>query len=79
MRPVILLVDDNKEILSVLTEELNDKYEVTTALNGEDALHKLKETNINLVVSDVMMPLMDGFELCKVIKSNFEHSHIPVI
>lgn len=79
MRPVILLVDDNKEMLSVLTEELIDKYDVVTALNGEDALNRLKETNVALVVSDVMMPVMDGFELCKLIKSNFENSHIPVI
>ena len=79
MRPAVLLVDDNKEILSVLTEELNDRYEVVTALHGADALQKLNETNINLVVSDVMMPVMDGFELCKLIKTNFEHSHIPVI
>lgn len=79
MIQVILLVDDNAEMLEVLKEELNEKYEIITALNGQEALEILSLKNIDLVVSDVMMPLMDGFELCKRIKSSFEYSHIPVI
>jgi DNA-binding response OmpR family regulator len=79
MKQVILLVDDNKEMLEVLSEELNEKYQIITALNGQQALELLLKENIDLVISDVMMPVMDGFELCKTIKSDFEHSHIPVI
>lgn len=79
MKQVILLVDDNKEMLEVLCEELNEKYQVITALHGQQALEILLKENIDLVISDVMMPVMDGFELCKTIKCDFEHSHIPVI
>jgi DNA-binding response OmpR family regulator len=79
MKPVILLVDDNEEILDFISEELSEKYTILKALNGQEALNVLGEEAIHLVVSDVMMEIMDGFELCKRIKTNFEHSHIPVI
>ena len=79
MKPIILLVDDNEEILEFIENELNEKYTVIKALNGREALDILKLEVIQLVISDVMMPVMDGFELCKMIKTNFEYSHIPVI
>jgi two-component system cell cycle response regulator len=79
MKPVILLVDDNEEILDFLSEDLNEKYTVLKALNGQDALHQLQQEPVQLVISDIMMPVMDGYELCRNIKSNFEYSHIPVI
>lgn len=79
MKTVILLVDDNKELLEVLADELSESYETLLAMNGEQALTILEKEAVHLVVSDVMMPVMDGFELCKAIKSNFEYSHIPVI
>jgi two-component system cell cycle response regulator len=79
MKPVILLVDDNEEILEFIENELNEKYTITKALNGREALDILKQEVIQLVISDIMMPVMDGFELCKIIKTNFEYSHIPVI
>lgn len=79
MKPVILLVDDNEEILDFLSEELSEKYTIHTALNGQEALDVLNAQAIHLVISDVMMDVMDGFELCKKIKVNFEYSHIPVI
>ncbi len=78
-KPVILLVEDNKEILDFLAKELNDQYTTIKAHNGIEALQKLEEETVQLVISDVMMPVMDGFELCKKIKSSFEYSHIPVI
>jgi len=78
-KPVILLVDDNEEILEFLEHELNEKYSVVKALNGEEALQVLKDAVVQLVICDVMMPVMDGFELCKTIKGHFEYSHIPVI
>ena len=79
MLPAILLVDDEEEILEFLERILRDKYTIFKAENGRDALKILPVESIQLIVSDVMMPEMDGFELCKLIKSNFEHSHIPVI
>lgn len=79
MKPVILLVDDNEEILDFLSDELNEKYEVLKAPNGLHALQILKEHSVQLIISDVMMDEMDGFELCRTLKQDFEHSHIPVI
>jgi two-component system cell cycle response regulator len=79
MKPVLLLIDDNEEILEFIEGELNEKYTVIKVTNGQEALHLLKQEVIQLVISDIMMPVMDGFELCKTIKTNFEYSHIPVI
>ena len=79
MKPLILLVDDNEEILEFLEHELVERYAVVKALNGQEALQVLKEDTVQLIICDVMMPVMDGFELCKTVKSHFEYSHIPVI
>ncbi|WP_309918135.1 MULTISPECIES: response regulator [unclassified Arcicella] len=79
MQPIILLVDDNEEILEFLERMLRNKYTILKAEDGAEALKILEREAIQLVISDVMMPVMDGFELCKRIKSNFEFSHIPVI
>jgi two-component system, cell cycle response regulator len=79
MKPLILLVDDNQEILDFIASELAEKYNVLQANDGEQALNILNNEVVNLIVSDIMMPVMDGFELCKSIKTNFELSHIPVI
>jgi two-component system, cell cycle response regulator len=79
MKALLLLVDDNEEILEFLEHELNEKYDILKAGDGQAALDLIKEKAVHLVISDVMMPVMDGFELCRLIKENFEHSHIPVI
>lgn len=79
MKPAVLIVEDNEEMLEFIAEDLGEKYHVLKAVNGEEALAVLKAEAIQLVISDVMMPVMDGFELCKAIKTNFEISHIPVI
>ncbi|HEX2845522.1 MAG TPA: response regulator [Chitinophagaceae bacterium] len=79
MKPVILLVDDNGEILDFISEDLGEKYTVLKAFNGQEALDLLQHEPVQLVISDIMMPVMDGYELCRNIKSNFEYSHIPVI
>jgi DNA-binding response OmpR family regulator len=77
--PLILIVDDNEEILEFLERIFSNKYAVLKALDGKEAIQILQTEAVQLVISDVMMPVMDGFELCKAIKSNFEYSHIPVI
>ncbi len=79
MLPSVLIVDDEEEILEFLERILRIKYTVFKAENGLEALEVLAAEVIQLVISDVMMPEMDGFELCKAIKASFEFSHIPVI
>lgn len=79
MIPTILLVDDNEEIIEFLAGELGPQYRVLKAFDGNEALAVLEKEAVHLVISDVMMPEMDGFELCGIIKSNFDYSHIPVI
>lgn len=79
MKPQILIADDNEEILEFLTEDLNSKYTVFTAHNGKEAIDILNTEIIQLVITDIMMPVMDGLDLCKTIKSNFHLSHTPVI
>lgn len=79
MKPIILLVDDNPEILDFISDDLSDKYAVIKALNGQEALDMIEIENIQLIISDVMMPGIDGFELCKRIKTTFDYSHIPII
>ncbi|SHE70715.1 hybrid sensor histidine kinase/response regulator transcription factor [Dysgonomonas macrotermitis] len=78
-RPVLLLVEDNKDFQEFMSESLSDEFDVLVAGNGQEALECLTQNDINFVISDVMMPVMDGIELCKKIKTNIEWSHIPVI
>lgn len=75
----ILLVEDNPQLLRFLADEFTKDYNVYTATNGEEALKVTEEYPIDIVVSDVMMPVMDGIELCDRLKNNLATSHIPVI
>lgn len=75
----LLVVDDHASIISLLDNILSDKYVIHKARNGEKALKILEEERIDLVISDVIMPDMDGLTLCKKIKENIQSSHIPVI
>lgn len=75
----ILLVDDNYDFLKFLSESLAKKYRVLKATNGKQALNVLEKEDIDLVVSDIMMPEMDGLELCSTIKNDIRYSHIPII
>jgi len=78
-KPVLLFVDDNRELCSFMADSLADEYTVLLAYNGREALEQLQNNDINVVVSDVMMPELNGTELCKRIKTNIQWSHIPVI
>lgn len=78
-RATILVVEDNAEMRTFLAEELNSLYNVCVAVNGADAIEKMHHQSIQLVISDIMMPVMDGLELLKQIKTNVEFSHVPVI
>lgn len=76
----ILVVDDNINDREILFELLNAQgYEVTDASNGVDALEKIRESKPDLVISDIMMPEMDGFGLCRELKRNVETIKIPII
>lgn len=75
----LLLVEDNEELLQLMTRLLQRDYNIITANNGVEALKQLNINEIDLIVSDIMMPQMDGVELCKYVKSKLEISHIPII
>ena len=76
----ILVVDDEIYIVHILDFSLGmEGYEVVTALDGEQALEKVKSEKPDLIVLDIMMPKLDGYEVCKNIKSSATTQHIPVI
>ena len=76
----ILVVEDDLEIAEFLTTELSQNFKTIRANNGTDALEILKkQSQINLVLSDVLMPVMNGFDLCREIKGTPEYSDVPVI
>lgn len=75
----LLLVDDNQDMLSFVSSCMKETYEVRTATDGASALDLLQRERIDLIISDVMMPGIDGFELCRRVKNDINLSHIPVI
>jgi len=77
--PRILLVEDNPDMLDFLRSILQRKYELLSASNGNEGLKVAKGQNLDLIISDVMMPEMDGYTFCNKVKTNFATSHIPII
>jgi len=76
----ILVVDDEIYIVHILDFSLGmEGYEVITALDGEAALEKVKTEKPDLIVLDIMMPKLDGYEVCKTIKANSATQNIPVV
>lgn len=75
----VLVVEDNIEMQTFIRRQLLNQYHVLTANNGQQALDVLEKNSVQLIVSDVMMPIMDGMELCHRVKSDINYSHIPVI
>lgn len=75
----LLIVEDNLEMLEFISKKMMGSYEVHRAMDGLEAIKVLNELEVDLVISDIMMPNMDGMELLKTIKSQVEYSHIPVI
>ena len=78
-RGTILIVEDNQEIRHYLSSGLAGLFNTLEAGNGEEALEKLKDNEVDIIITDVMMPVMDGIKLCKNIKQNIRTCHIPVI
>ncbi|MFA9388298.1 MAG: two-component regulator propeller domain-containing protein [Prolixibacteraceae bacterium] len=77
--PLALVVEDHPEVLMYVCDSLKPNFKVETAINGKEGLAKLEYLHPDLIITDVMMPEMDGIEMCKSIKANFNTSHIPVI
>ena len=75
----ILVVEDNVELLMLIKHLLSRKYRVETARNGGEAVEVIEKSEIDLIISDVMMPVMDGYELVKYVKNSVDYSHLPVI
>lgn len=79
IKPIVLLVEDNVELLEMTADSLKQWYLVLKASNGREALELLNYEEVDVIVSDIMMPEIDGLELCHNVKSNINYSHIPVI
>lgn len=77
--PIILVVEDNTEIRTFIAGKLVKNFVVLQAGNGEEALDILKEKSAHLIISDIMMPVLDGIALCRAVKENLEYAHIPII
>ncbi len=78
-RSLILIADDHVEILDFIADDLDDKYRIIKAYNGKDALEYVYTHEVDLIVSDIMMPKLNGFDFCTKIKEDEKYSHIPFI
>ncbi len=78
-KPIVLIIDDNKDIQMLVGELLNSDYNIITASNGKDGVRLAAKYVPDLIICDVMMPVMDGLECCRRIKNELSTSHIPVL
>lgn len=79
MKSTILVVDDNSEIIEFITSVLISKYEVLGATNGQAAIDIIAQKPVHLVISDIMMPVMDGLAFCNQLRTDVKYCHIPII
>ena len=78
-RELILIVEDNIDVRSYIKENLEKNYRIEEAKNGDEGISKAIDKTPDLIITDVMMPLVDGFELCSRLKTDQRTSHIPII
>ncbi len=78
-KSIILLVEDNKDVCRYIEQLLMNPYHIVSAKNGEEGIRMAKEFIPDLIISDVMMPIKDGYELTKTLKQDISTSHIPII
>ncbi len=79
VKPVLLVVDDNEEMVRFIAKNFEKHYDVVTAGNGEEALGRLSEFPVSLIICDWMMPVMDGVEFLKRVRRNEYYCHIPFV
>jgi len=77
--PTLLILEDNIEMLSFIADKLKINFIVEKATNGLEGLKILENKNVDIIISDVKMPEMDGYEFCSKVKNNVEYSHIPIV
>jgi two-component system, sensor histidine kinase ChiS len=78
-REMVLVVEDNPDVRSYIREQLEENYRVAEACNGEEGVKMAQDDIPDLIISDVMMPKMDGYQFCKAIRADEKTSHIPII
>ena len=78
-KPTILFVDDNKDLIENMAEYFMDNYNIYTAYNGQIGIEMANELQPDIVISDLVMPIMNGIELCETLKRDIKTSHIPII
>ncbi len=78
-KSTILYIDDNRELLDKISHYLSEKYNVLVAPNGKIGIEMAIQFQPDVIISDIIMPIMDGFELCQELKKNVSTSHIPII
>ena len=78
-RPLLLIVDDNEDFLTFLYDSLSQMYQIKLTVNGREAWESVSESIPDLIISDVMMPVMDGNQLCRLVKSGKNTAHVPFI
>lgn len=78
-KPCILVVEDNDDLSEFISSALSRDYMVITAENGKRGIEAVTDNDVDIIISDVMMPVMDGLELCQQLKNSQEHSHLPII
>ncbi|CAN5506333.1 two-component regulator propeller domain-containing protein [soil metagenome] len=78
-KPILLIVEDNQELSGYIASHFKPQFQIIEALNGKTGFQQALKTIPDLIISDVMMPVMDGLELCKKLKTDVRTSHIPII
>lgn len=76
---IMLIVEDNQDICNYIAESFSDDFEVKTAANGEQGMEQALNSIPDIIVSDIMMPVMNGIMMCKILKEDVRTSHIPII
>lgn len=77
--PLVLVIEDNTDLRSFIKLILNDNFNVIEAIDGENGIQQAIETIPDIIISDVMMPKKDGFQVCKALKNDLKTSHIPIV
>ncbi len=79
VQPLILVVEDNDDIREYIADSFSNRYRILTASNGQDGLKEARKQIPDIIISDIMMPIMDGIEFCKQVKEDVCTSHIPIV